>query len=60
MASIDEYGQQYERLPAWAPKPFYKSNGRPSLTMVQFLQHYHGDDQHTATGATGTPPTSTP
>lgn len=50
MAKLDEYGQQYAALPRWAPRPPYKANGRPAQTMVQFLQQYHGAEQHQASG----------
>lgn len=54
MSRLDEYGQLYTQLPRWAPQPPYKANGRPALTMVQFLTKYHGEEQHMATTGIGT------
>lgn len=44
----DEYSQSYETFPPWAPRPPYKDNARPTLTMVQWLERQHGraGEQH--------------
>ena len=37
MARIEEGSQDLAKFPAWAPKPAYRPNGRPVITMVEWL-----------------------